>query len=93
CVTGLTTRHAGERFQRSNATISKYFKQMVKIFSSQPFYTKHVCQPASYNDSTHPLRHQPKLYPFFRHALGAIDGSHIHFAPPVFGQTAYRNRK
>jgi hypothetical protein len=25
CVTGLTVCHAGERFQRSNATISKYF--------------------------------------------------------------------
>jgi hypothetical protein len=24
CVTGLTVRHLGERFQRSNATISKY---------------------------------------------------------------------
>jgi len=23
CVTGLTTRHVGERFQRSNATISR----------------------------------------------------------------------
>jgi DDE superfamily endonuclease len=66
---------------------------MVKIFSSQPFYTNHVCQPTSYDASTHPLRHNPKLYPFFHHALGTIDGSHIHFAPPAYLQTAYRSRK
>jgi hypothetical protein len=66
---------------------------MVKIFSSQPFYTAHIHQPAFYDDTTHPLRHKPKLYPFFRHALGAIDGSHIPFTPPAFLQTAYRSRK
>jgi hypothetical protein len=25
CVTGLTVRHLGERFQRANGTITKYF--------------------------------------------------------------------
>ena len=41
----------------------------------------------------HYLYHNKKLWPFFRHALGAIDGSHIHFSPPVFYQAAYQNRK
>ena len=66
---------------------------MVEIFSSQPFYTKYICQPTSYDHSSHPLYHNKKLWPFFHHALGAIDGSHIHFSPPVFYQAAYRNRK
>lgn len=62
----------------------RYFKRMVHIFSSQPFYTKYICQPTSYDQSSHPLYHNKKLWPFFQHALGAIDGSHIHCSPPVF---------
>ena len=65
---------------------------MVKIFSSQPFYSKYIQQPSD-DQSSHPLYHNKKLWPFFQHALGAIDGSHIHFSPPAFSQAAYRNRK
>src|SRR6266576_6376949 len=65
---------------------------MVHVFSEPPFYTKHIKQP-TYNNESHPLHHNPKLSPFFKQALGAIDGSHIHFAPPAFSQVAYRNRK
>ena len=36
-VTGLTTRHTGERFQHLNDTISKCFQKMLGIFSSAPF--------------------------------------------------------
>jgi hypothetical protein len=64
---------------------------MVQIFSSQPFYTKYIQQPSDYDESSHPLYNEKKLWPFFRHALGAIDGSHIHFLPPVFYQAAYQN--
>ncbi|KIO14450.1 hypothetical protein M404DRAFT_90975, partial [Pisolithus tinctorius Marx 270] len=39
CVTGLTIRHVGERFQRSNDTISRYFKKLLFIFSDPPFYS------------------------------------------------------
>ena len=65
CVTGLTVRHVGERFQRANNTIAKYviqlecselfayshlfccryFKEMLAIFSSPPFYNKYVRMP------------------------------------------------
>ena len=44
-ITGLTIRHTGERFQRSNETISKYFCLMLNIFSSDPFYTTYVNLP------------------------------------------------
>ena len=108
-VTGLTVQHVGKRFQQSNATIlrwglllhtkatylyySRYFRWMVQIFSSQPLYTKYICQPTSYNQSSHLLHHKKKLWLFFQHALGAIDGSHIHFLPPAFYQAAYWNWK
>ena len=44
-VTGLTIRHTGEHFQRSNETISKYFRRMLGIFSSEPFYTTYINLP------------------------------------------------
>ncbi|KAH7917968.1 hypothetical protein BV22DRAFT_976376, partial [Leucogyrophana mollusca] len=40
CVTGLSSRHLGERFQRSPDTITKYFKRMLEFFSEPPFYTE-----------------------------------------------------
>ena len=33
------------------------------------------------------------MWPFFRHALGAIDGCHIPFYPPASEREVYRNRK
>lgn len=42
CVTGLSTHHVGERFQRTTDTISRYFKAMLAVFSSALFYTTYV---------------------------------------------------
>ena len=66
---------------------------MIQAFSTPPFYTTYIQQPMSYDQSSHPLRLKRKLWPFFKNALGAIDGSHIHAAPPAFYQVAFRNRK
>jgi len=66
---------------------------MVHIFSSPPFYMSHITQTVPYNSFFHPLSGNPKLWPFFKHALGAIDGSHIHFTAPSDLQPAYWNRK
>ena len=35
----------------------------------------------------------PKFWPFFWHAVGAIDGSHIPVAPPAILHGQYCNRK
>jgi DDE superfamily endonuclease len=66
---------------------------MLSIFSSPPFYTKYIQLPkAGYRLPRH-FHHNPKLYPYFKDALGAIDGSHIHCAPPSIERVFYRNRK
>ncbi|KIK80391.1 hypothetical protein PAXRUDRAFT_158831 [Paxillus rubicundulus Ve08.2h10] len=47
-VTGLTIRHVGEHFQRSNDTISLYDDPglwLLFILSSQPLYTRYVQLP------------------------------------------------
>jgi hypothetical protein len=66
---------------------------MVNIFSSQPFYTKYVKQPQSSAASASYLYKNPKLYPFFKDAIGAIDGSHIHLSAPSSLRTACQNWK
>ena len=66
---------------------------MVKAFSSPPFYTTYVKLPTANDPCPPEIRHNPKFWPFFKDALGALDGSHIHIAPPASLRWWYRNRK
>ncbi|KIM67990.1 hypothetical protein SCLCIDRAFT_46554, partial [Scleroderma citrinum Foug A] len=90
-VTGLSIRHVGERFQRSNDTISRYFRKMVAIFSSEPLHSKFVSLLPSTN--VHPAIDNYRFMPYFKDCVGAIDGSHIPASPPHREHTAYCNRK
>jgi hypothetical protein len=66
---------------------------MVYIISSPPFYTSYVRQPDTNNPPANILSLNRKLWPWFRSALGAIDGSHIHAHPRGKKHFLYRNRK
>lgn len=66
---------------------------MVVIFSSAPFYTAHVRLPTANDPTPAEILSNPKFYPFFKDAIGAIDGSHIHFSPTSYSRALYRNRK
>lgn len=71
----------------------RYFKQMLKFFSSPPFYTDYVRLP-DVNDPIPPeIRQNPKFFPFFKDALGAIDGTHINCTPTAEQRQAIRDRK
>ena len=39
------------------------------------------------------VQQNPKFWPYFKDALGAIDGSHINFAPPASLHDVYQNCK
>ena len=109
CVTGLPIRHIGEQFQRSNDTISRYvcmliyslsdvsmfryFRKMIKIFALEPFYSKYISL-ASSTTNVHPnIVNNYHFFPYFKDAIGAIDGSHIPASPPLRDHAAYRNQK
>jgi len=66
---------------------------MLLIFSSQPFYTKYVCLPTADHPVPSEIRNNPRFWPYFKDALGALDGTHIHSAPPIYERPANRNRK
>lgn len=93
CVTGLTIRHTGECFQRSNETILKYFCRMLGIFSSEPFYTTYVILPNADTPPSRRICRNKKMWPFFKCALGVLDGSHFACAPPLYSQPSHKNRK
>jgi DDE superfamily endonuclease len=109
CVTGLSLRHVGERFQRSTETISKYvffsiylneitnisryFREMLVFFSSPPFYSNNVHLPTANTPPSLIIEKNPKFFPFFRDAIGAIDGTHINAHVTVEERQASRDRK
>ncbi|KIJ63717.1 hypothetical protein HYDPIDRAFT_46471, partial [Hydnomerulius pinastri MD-312] len=93
CVTGLSIRHIGERFQRSNDTIAKYFKKMLVAFSSPGIYAKYVHLPHIDNPTPMKIYNNPKYMPFFKDAIGAIDGTHIACTLSAAERDAARNRK
>jgi hypothetical protein len=77
----------------SNLRNCRYFREMVDAFSHPPFYTKYVQLPATDDPPSLFFKDDPKMWPFFQHALGAIDGSHLPFYPPASEKELYRNRK
>ncbi|KAJ7055148.1 hypothetical protein C8F01DRAFT_930032, partial [Mycena amicta] len=93
CVTGLSIRHVGERFQRSNETISKYFRRVLFTVSSPPFYPAYVRLPKDTDPTPPNISDNTKLYPFFADAIGSMDGTHINCSPSAADRHASRNRK
>ena len=62
---------------------------MVIIFSSPPFYTNHISLPTGAEPISPQICNNPKFWPYFENAIGAIDGSHIPCAPPANHRTFF----
>jgi len=61
--------------------------------TSTPFYTTYITLP---NEDAAPdgyITDNPKFFPFFQDALGALDGTHISAWPPSSIRARFRNRK
>lgn len=70
----------------------RYFKKILYVLCSAPFYTKFVQFPTG-QTIPQKIRANSKFYPYFRDAIGAIDGSHIPVSCPAHLRGGYRNRK
>jgi hypothetical protein len=73
--------------------IYSYFQKILVALSSPPFYPKFVRLPTEDNPVPPHIYCSTKFYLFFKDALAAIDGSHIHCAPLALDRPAYWNRK
>lgn len=66
---------------------------MLRAFSSPDFYNRWVHLPSA-DDPIQPfISDNPKLFPYFRNACGAMDGSQLDANPSEEDREACRNRK
>ena len=71
----------------------RYFHKMVNLFASEPLYSRYILF-ASSTIGTHPkIVNNFRFWPYFKDAVGAIDGSHIPAFPPQRDRAVYHNRK
>jgi hypothetical protein len=70
-----------------------YFQLILIFLSSPPFYMAHV-RLLTVDDPCPPrILNNPKSWPFFQDAIGALDETHISTSPPAFICIAFQNRK
>jgi hypothetical protein len=87
---GSGFRDTEERYQHSGETIHRHFHAVLDgLVALVPKYIK----PPSTTEIPDAITTNPKFYPFFQDALGAVDGTHI--AAKVYDEEMgrYRNRK
>lgn len=61
--------------------------------SSPPFYTTYVHLPTVDDAVPSQILSNPKFFPFFEGAIGAMDGTHINFCPTADARHLARDRK
>jgi DDE superfamily endonuclease len=66
---------------------------MLDIVTSEGFYSAYVRLPQTHTSTPSEIRNNSKLYPFFKHCDGAIDGSHIDAWVSEEDAARFRNRK
>ncbi|CAL1401089.1 unnamed protein product [Linum trigynum] len=82
-----TTRDGAERFQHSTATISKYFGIVLKAVNK---IAVRLIKPPDMGVVPEQMMDNSKFYPYFKDAVGAIDGVHIDAVVPTDEQIPYR---
>src|SRR5882724_189523 len=69
------------------------FKKILNAVTSPAFYNSCVTIPTQSTPLESYIADNPKFYPFFKGALGALDGTHISACPPASDWACYRNCK
>ena len=80
-------------FYHISSQSPRYFWKMLAIFSSLPFYMTYVHLPTAHDLVPPQIYNNPKFWLFFKDAIGAIDGSHIHSAPLVLEWLLFQYQK
>jgi hypothetical protein len=72
--------------------IYRIFHRLLRKLASVTFYNRYIKLPP-YDQVPPEIQSNPKLYPFFRDCLGALDGSHVDAFVPENLLACYRDRK
>jgi len=70
-----------------------YFRKMLLIFSAPPFYTTYVHLSTKGDSPPFAIWNNPKFWPFFKDAIGTLNGSHIHSSPSASERASSWNCK
>lgn len=62
-------------------TRCRYFKQVLSVIVSPQFYDCYIKLPSADSPTPDYICSDPKFFPFFRGARGAVDGTHINACP------------
>src|SRR5882724_4680166 len=69
------------------------FRKILDAVTSPAFYNSYVTIPTHSTPLESYIADNPKFYPFFKGALGALDGTHISARPPSSIRACYHNCK
>ncbi|EEB88798.1 hypothetical protein MPER_13187 [Moniliophthora perniciosa FA553] len=72
---------------------SSYFREVLDAFTEPDFYNRYVCLPDANAPIPAYILKNPKLYPFFKDAIGTADGTHICCWPSKEERELARDRK
>jgi len=91
CRKGAGYRESQIIFNRSLRTISGSFHIILKALLL--LHKQNVRQPDTSDPIPPHISTNFKFMPYFKHCVGAIDGTHIHARIPVAQQAPWKNRK
>lgn len=90
-LTAQTTKEVAERFQHSKSTIHDcVYETIVSTLRCKEYFMR---QPELGDPIHDRILKNPKYFPFFRNAVGCLDGTHVPAVVPVKFQDVFRNRK
>jgi hypothetical protein len=91
CRKGAGLRETQIAFNHSTDTISRSFHAVLKGLVK--LHQEVVRQPADHQATPPEIASNPKLFPWFKDCVGAVDGTHIHAFVPASKASPWRNRK
>lgn len=71
----------------------RYYRSILEALSSDPFYSRYVHLPPVDAPTPDEISSNPKFHPFFKDALGGMDGTQVASHPCAAERAASRNRK
>ncbi|XP_059627200.1 protein ALP1-like [Cornus florida] len=83
-------RVVAERFQHFTETISRHFHAVLHAVCQ---LGTHIIAPSNFSMIPNKIRESSRFYPYFKHCVGAIDGTHIPATLPASTQLPFRGRK
>jgi hypothetical protein len=92
-ISKCVEQHQFSLYLSDSLVFVRYFGEILFALSSPPFYTKYIYLPSNTTPIPDEIQDNLKSNPFFKDALGEIDGTHINCCPSVAERQSAWNQK